>query len=120
MIETTGKNGRPLKHPRADWVSNPTQFGLPPYVRELEFHPQRKWRFDFAWPAQRVALELDGGAAVFGRHSRPAGMRADNEKLNTAQVMGWVVLRILKGEELRVSTLELLKAALVVGDEQAA
>ena len=113
-IQHVGKNGRPLKHPRADWVADPEAFGLPPFQPEFRFHPTRRWRFDYAWPAQRVALELDGGSAIFGRHSRPGGMRADFEKLNTAAVMGWTVLRVLKGEELRLSTLELLQAALLV------
>lgn len=34
-------------------------------VREFRFHPKRMWRFDFAWPAQKVALEFQGG--TFGR-----------------------------------------------------
>lgn len=107
-IQYRGKNNRPLKHPRADWIAAAAEFGLPPFVREFRFHPVRRWRFDYAWPAQRVALEVDGASGSYGRHSRPGGMRADHEKLNTATAMGWRVLRVLAGEEIRLSTLSLL------------
>ena len=54
----------------------------------------RDWRFDFAWPDQMVALEMDGGGFVGGGHNRGAGMRNDCEKLSTAVAMGWSVLRV--------------------------
>jgi Uncharacterized protein conserved in bacteria len=59
--------------------------------REWRFHPTRRWRFDFAWPAQRVAVEIDGGqwASGGGRHATDA----DREKLNAAAAHGWRVLR---------------------------
>jgi hypothetical protein len=111
-VVTLGKNARPLKHPRAEWIASPGAFDLPPFVREHVFHPTRPWRFDYAWPEHRVALEVDGAAGAWGRHSRPGGMRADHEKLNTAAVMGWCVLRVLAGEEKRLSTLLTIHAAL--------
>lgn len=54
----------------------------------------KDWRFDFAWPDKMVALEMDGGGFVQGRHNQGAGMRADCEKLSTAVAMGWRVLRV--------------------------
>ena len=36
-------------------------FSLPPPVAEHRFHETRRWRFDFAWPDHRVALEIAGG-----------------------------------------------------------
>lgn len=35
---------------------------LPPHVRELRFAKsiERQWRFDFAWPALRLAVEIEG------------------------------------------------------------
>jgi very-short-patch-repair endonuclease len=66
---------------------------LPEPATEYRFHPRRKWRFDCAFPDQRVAIELDGGTYMAGRHTRGAGFAADCEKLNTATVMGWRVLR---------------------------
>jgi hypothetical protein len=31
---------------------------LPDPVTEYRFHPTRRWRMDFAWPAHQVAVEL--------------------------------------------------------------
>lgn len=60
-------------------------------VAEHRFHPTRKWRFDFAWPDAKVAVEVDGGQWAFrgGRHATDA----DREKLNEAAAMGWRVFR---------------------------
>jgi hypothetical protein len=60
---------------------------------EFTFCPGRRWRMDFAWPAQRVFLEVDGGIWTRGRHTRGKGWLADTEKLNTAASMGWRYLR---------------------------
>jgi hypothetical protein len=61
--------------------------------REHRFDPARRWRFDFAWPARMVALEVEGGAWSGGRHTRGAGFTADIEKYNRAAVLGWTVIR---------------------------
>jgi hypothetical protein len=65
------------------------QCGLPKPEIEYRFHPDRKWRFDFAWPEQRVYLEVQGGIWISGGHSRGAGMKRDWEKFNAATVLGW-------------------------------
>ena len=64
----------------------------PPWVLEYEFDPSRRWRFDFAWPLFKVAVELQGGTFNRGRHVRPGGYAGDCEKLNAAQQQGWIVL----------------------------
>lgn len=71
--------------------------GLPEPVREHRFDRRRRWRLDFAWPAARVALEVDGGLWTRGRHTRPAGCQRDAEKLNAAALAGWTVLRVTAG-----------------------
>jgi len=58
-------------------------------TKEYVFHPTRKWRFDFAFPSQRLGIEIDGR----GRHQTVAGTRSDCEKQNEATRMGWRVLR---------------------------
>jgi very-short-patch-repair endonuclease len=63
-------------------------------LRNYRFHATRLWLFDFAWPEQRVALEVDGGHASGGRHVRPKGFEADCEKINAAVLDGWAVLRV--------------------------
>ena len=35
--------------------------GLPPPVTEYRFHPERRWRADFAWPEKKLLVEVDGG-----------------------------------------------------------
>lgn len=67
---------------------------LPKPAREYRFHPERRWRFDFAWPQRKVALEVEGGTRTGGRHVRGDGFAADCEKYNTAAIMGWRVLRV--------------------------
>lgn len=66
---------------------------IPPHVREFRFHATRRWRFDFAWPAHKVAVEIDGGTWIAGRHSRGPGYRKDCEKLNEAILLGWKVFK---------------------------
>lgn len=65
---------------------------IPEPKTEYRFHPLRKWRFDFAWPESKLALEIDGGIWFGGRHTHGAGWLKDQEKLNTAQAMGWRIL----------------------------
>jgi len=66
-------------------------------VSEYRFDPARRWRFDFAWPARKLAVEVEGGIWVDGRHGRGAGMEKDMEKYNRATVLGWAVLRFSPG-----------------------
>lgn len=67
---------------------------LPVPVSELKFHPTRRWRFDFAWPAQMVACEVEGGTRQGGRHNRHDGFEADCEKYSEAAILGWRVVRV--------------------------
>lgn len=61
---------------------------------EHEFHPTRKWRFDFAWPERKLAIEVEGGTKYGkSRHSKGDGFNNDAEKYNTAAAMGWTLFR---------------------------
>lgn len=60
---------------------------------EVMFYPERKWRFDFAWQAERVALEIDGGVWSGGRHGRGSGIVKEHEKFNSAASLRWRVFR---------------------------
>ena len=51
----------------------------------------RRWRSDIAFPAVRVAIEIDGGLWSYGRHNRAASMLADMEKGNAYSARGWLV-----------------------------
>lgn len=70
------------------------QAGLPEPQAEFRFHPTRRWRFDFAWPEHKLALEVEGGEWVQGRHNRPQGFQEDLEKYQAAMVAGWSVYRV--------------------------
>lgn len=72
--------------------------GVPEPVPEFQFYPERKWRFDYAWPASFVALEVEGATWAKGRHNHGAGFQKDREKYNFATMMGWRVLRCLPSE----------------------
>lgn len=63
---------------------------------EFPFHPERKWRWDYAHPATSVAIEIDGGifARIGGGHNRAIAYEHDREKDNEAQLMGWRVFRL--------------------------
>ena len=84
---------------------------------ELQFHPTRKWRFDFACEVEKIAVELQGGGwgnvvechlchnkvmrrlkdgqlrpvREGGRHQNPKSLQSEYEKLNEAQRLGWRV-----------------------------
>ena len=65
---------------------------LPKPEIEYRFDIDRGWRFDFAWPNQKVALEVQGGLFVNGAHVRGAAVVKEHEKLNWAAMHGWRVL----------------------------
>lgn len=61
--------------------------------REYKFHPERQWRFDFAFPDRKIAVEVEGGLFTNGGHSRGAAYERNLEKYNAAAKMGWFVVR---------------------------
>ena len=67
--------------------------GLPKFVREYRFDPNRRWRFDMSWPDLLLAVEVDGGTRTGGRHVRGDGYQKDCDKLNAATLQGWRILR---------------------------
>jgi very-short-patch-repair endonuclease len=66
--------------------------GLPDPEPEYEFHPARKWRWDICFPERMVAVEIDGGLYVQGRHSRGAEREKDMEKHAEGICLGWRLL----------------------------
>ena len=69
------------------------------------------WRFDFCWPDLMIAVEVEGGAWIGGRHTRGEGFLSDLRKYEAAQRMGWTIYRTA-GELIKsgnaVSTIETL------------
>lgn len=85
-----------------------SEYGLD-VEKEYIFHPKRKWRFDYAISEHKIAIEIDGGVWINGRHNRPKGYLKDLEKFNAAATMGWVVLKFTPDEQYRVATFETIK-----------
>jgi hypothetical protein len=93
------------------------EHGVPPPHREFAFAaPERKFRFDFAWPVLKVALEVEGGVWSRGAHGRGSGIVRDIEKYNLAVSMGWRVLRCTPDGLCLTETAELVKRTMATKD----
>lgn len=88
--------------------------GLPTPVREYRFDKTRRFRFDFAWPQRLppVAVEIEGGSWIVGRHSRGTGFESDCVKYNLASIEGWIVLRFVGAHIKSGYAIETLRKAL--------
>ena len=75
---------------------------------EFQFHPIRKWRIDYAWVNEKIALEVEGGIYTRGRHSRGKGMEGDMEKYNTLALMGWRIIRTTPTKLHQTETIKLI------------
>lgn len=69
-------------------------YHLPEPKREWRFMKNRRWRFDFAWPEQKLAVEIQGGTWAKGpqAHGHGRGFTRDCAKSFAAQALGWRVL----------------------------
>ncbi len=87
---------RKQRKPEEEIIRMLSERGLRP-VAEHRFHDVRKWRFDVALIAPRIAIEVEGGLWVpgGGAHSRPTKILRDIEKYNEAVMLGWRVLRTI-------------------------
>jgi very-short-patch-repair endonuclease len=68
---------------------------MPRATFEHRFAAPRRWKFDLAFIDAKLAVEIDGGAFIAGRHVRGAGYRDDIEKFAEATCRGWRILRVL-------------------------
>ena len=78
-------------------------------AKEVKFHPERRWKFDYAIVEAKIAIEVEGGAWINGRHNRPEGFIKDMEKYNAAAVLGWRILRFTPQQIMTFETIETLK-----------
>jgi very-short-patch-repair endonuclease len=63
------------------------------YKTEHKFHPVRRWRFDYAIPSRKIAIEYEGVFGGRSRHTSVVGYAKDCEKYNHAAMLGWRVYR---------------------------
>lgn len=70
--------------------------GLGSYEAEHRFCYPRRWKFDFAWPQLKIALEIEGGTwgKAPSRHTTGAGFQGDCEKYNEGTLLGWAIYRV--------------------------
>lgn len=65
---------------------------LPPPNRNYVFHATRKWQIDFAWPAVKIGVEIQGGIYMAGgAHALPTHIERDLRKHNALLDAGWQV-----------------------------
>ena len=63
------------------------------WEKEYKFAPKKRWRFDYALPDKKLAVEYEGVNADKSRHTSLKGYTGDCKKYNTAALLGWTVLR---------------------------
>lgn len=72
-----------------------TLLKLPQPETEFRFHDERQWRFDVAWPEQKIAVEYQG---IFGKqnasHASLGGLMRDYRKFTEASLLGWTLILI--------------------------
>lgn len=85
---------------------------------EWQFDAERLYRFDFAWPEQKVALEVEGGIFGYGKdkkkgaHGSVTGILRDMAKYNLAATNGWRIIRVIPNKLMTMDTIYLIKKAL--------
>ncbi len=87
--------------------------GLPAPVTQYKAVEGRRWVWDFAYPEQRLLIEVQGGIWMErGGHNTGNGLQRDYEKNNAAVLAGWRVLYFSREmiEDLRA--VEVVRAAL--------
>ena len=64
-------------------------------IKEYKFHNKRKWRIDYAWPEQKLAIEVEGGIWINGGHNRGKIYKDNVEKYNELVLHGYDLLRFV-------------------------
>lgn len=91
------------------------QAGFPAPLREYAAVPGRRFRWDFAWPDQRVLVEINGGTYAHMGHSTGTGIARDYEKSNLAVLAGWKAFAFDRRMVEAGTALELISRVLGIG-----
>lgn len=89
---------------------------MPEPVAEYQPIPGRRWRLDYAWPRERVGLEIDGGLFAGGRHGGARSVARDLEKRNTLTAARWHVIHVAPSQLWQETTWQWLGALLMRED----
>lgn len=81
---------------------------------EFYFSKERLYRFDYALPEYKIAIEQEGGIWAKGNsgHSSGTGIMRDMEKSNLAQSMGWNLIRRTPDQMITCDTVEIINKIL--------
>ena len=99
--------------------------GITGYVCEYAFKEGRRWRFDFAFPDLKIAVEIHGAINDFqfkrgkfkkvrGDHLRKEGYTNDRAKVNEAIILGWKVIELTPDQLYQGAGIRWLKQLLEV------
>jgi hypothetical protein len=91
-------------HDQLGWWCKDKGYNL---LTEHQFHPYRKFRFDWAIKELMIAFEYHGLNSAKSGHTTMGGFTKDADKANLAQAEGWKVLVFtLKNYKTVIQTLE--------------
>lgn len=80
-------------------------------VHEFLFS-SRRFRFDYVWESNKLALEIEGGVFTKQAHGSVTGILRDMTKYSLAASLGWRVIRVLPSKLNTSETIKLIKDAL--------
>jgi very-short-patch-repair endonuclease len=89
LARDQGKVGRIDSAIEATFAMQARAEGLPQWVRNHVFLPDRLLQIDFAWPALRFGIEVQGAVHRIGNH-----IHRDCEKQALALLAGWTILPV--------------------------
>lgn len=87
-------------------------YGIQEPMQEVKVTEKRRFRFDFAWMNEKLAVEIEGGIWIQGRHTRGVGYVKDMEKYNLAAEAGWRVLRFTPQQIKKEETYKIIQNCL--------
>lgn len=90
-IETAGGRSVSAANKLFDAMCEANGLPLPDHEVEFALELGRKWRFDHLFDGW-LALEVQGGNWINGRHTRAGNLKDEYEKLNTAVLLGYATI----------------------------
>lgn len=84
-------------HPAKDWIGEQLlawcQARKIVLHEEYNFNPLRRWRADWCIPDYKILIEYEGLSYKKTGHTTSEGYTGNTDKYNSAQSLGWKVLR---------------------------
>lgn len=100
-LEEDAEKGSPGERALAFQMRNRPEF--PHFEREFYFHPNRRFRSDFAFPAHKLLIEVQGGGKIWnektggfvsGAHHSKDGYAGDCERMAEGMMLGYRFLYV--------------------------